>query len=109
MHWLLAPVQDFCEIRIVRWVLAGGCASGEMADTPDLGSGPARGGGSSPLSRTISPEIQNHWPCTRKKLLVLVMGMVAFWPPVVSTALQAPAGSVSVCCRIYGANPPVQV
>lgn len=29
------------------------CASGEMADTPDLGSGPARGGGSSPLSRTI--------------------------------------------------------
>ncbi len=24
-----------------------------MADTPDLGSGPARGGGSSPLSRTI--------------------------------------------------------
>src|SRR5215212_7188267 len=28
-------------------------ASGEMADTPDLGSGPARGGGSSPLSRTI--------------------------------------------------------
>jgi integrase len=26
-----------------------------MADTPDLGSGPARGGGSSPLSRTIFP------------------------------------------------------
>ena len=25
-----------------------------MADTPDLGSGPARGGGSSPLSRTIN-------------------------------------------------------
>ena len=24
-----------------------------MADTPDLGSGPVRGGGSSPLSRTI--------------------------------------------------------
>src|SRR5258706_4049346 len=29
------------------------CASGEMADTPDLGSGPVRGGGSSPLSRTL--------------------------------------------------------
>ena len=29
------------------------CASGGMADTPDLGSGPVRGGGSSPLSRTI--------------------------------------------------------
>src|SRR4051794_4234933 len=28
------------------------CASGEMADAPDLGSGPVRGGGSSPLSRT---------------------------------------------------------
>ena len=32
--------------------VANGCASGEMADTPDLGSGPARGGGSNPLSRT---------------------------------------------------------
>ena len=28
------------------------CARGGMADTPDLGSGPARVGGSSPLART---------------------------------------------------------
>src|SRR5881394_800296 len=28
-------------------------ARGGMADTPDLGSGPERGGGSSPLARTI--------------------------------------------------------
>ena len=30
-----------------------GCARGGMADTPDLGSGSARIGGSSPLARTI--------------------------------------------------------
>lgn len=29
------------------------CARGGMADAPDLGSGPERGGGSSPLARTI--------------------------------------------------------
>ena len=31
-----------------------GCARGGMADTPDLGSGSARSGGSSPLARTMS-------------------------------------------------------
>src|SRR6476620_1037809 len=41
------------EIEEQAWHLDAGCASGEMADTPDLGSGPARGGGSSPLSRTM--------------------------------------------------------
>ena len=35
-------------------IVPDGGASGEMADTPDLGSGPVRGGGSSPLSRTMN-------------------------------------------------------
>ncbi len=38
-------------------------ASGGMADTPDLGSGPARGGGSNPLSRTILERF--HIYCSR--------------------------------------------
>ena len=37
----------------IRKSLLSKCrARGGMADTPDLGSGPARGGGSSPLART---------------------------------------------------------
>ena len=43
-----------------------GCASGEMADTPDLGSGPARGGGSSPLSRTNFLRIRKFLFCSRR-------------------------------------------
>ena len=43
------------ELEGVRGILSAAfCASGEMADAPDLGSGPVRGGGSSPLSRTIN-------------------------------------------------------
>src|SRR5438552_16620798 len=52
------------------------CARGGMADAPDLGSGPERGGGSSPLARTIPARAKNskllgqgaqaeavkHWP-----------------------------------------------
>jgi hypothetical protein len=60
--WLFSVALSGClaKMRQVRQPagcipdrFANGCASGEMADTPDLGSGPARGGGSNPLSRTI--------------------------------------------------------
>jgi hypothetical protein len=40
------------EINLSQVVANQGCARGGMADTPDLGSGSARSGGSSPLART---------------------------------------------------------
>ena len=33
----------------------------ELADAPDLGSGPARGGGSNPPFRTTAMEVQRCW------------------------------------------------
>ena len=46
-----------------------GGASGGMADTPDLGSGPARGGGSSPLSRTKYKRGTQNAECRARTLL----------------------------------------
>jgi hypothetical protein len=62
-EWLFDRFRAFFTVHLYSVLELGpgkghfsgsGCASGEMADAPDLGSGPVRGGGSSPLSRTIS-------------------------------------------------------
>ena len=47
--------QSRLEAGAIMTDVQRGCARGGMADTPDLGSGPERGGGSSPLARTIPP------------------------------------------------------
>src|SRR5208282_3235752 len=46
------PVKTGLEIWERKTQVVGGCARGGTADAPDLGSGPARGGGSTPLART---------------------------------------------------------
>ncbi len=54
MKWALALVD--MPGAIMRWVLDNkGAKVAELADAPDLGSGAARRGGSSPPFRTKSP------------------------------------------------------
>ena len=50
------PVKTGLEIWERKTQVVGGCARGGTADAPDLGSGPARGGGSTPLARTSFPQ-----------------------------------------------------
>src|SRR5262245_58094815 len=63
------------ESASISAIVADGGASGEMADTPDLGSGPARGGGSSPLSRTM------NYPCFPANDLSNWKRSPHRWPP----------------------------
>ena len=53
----LRQVQMCLELSVIRGTFIVPCARGGMADAPDLGSGPVRGGGSSPLARTILKQV----------------------------------------------------